>query len=225
MIHNGKDLFEKVRGTISALNRAGMEQEAIDLDTAMKSSATSLLVLRALVDPLKKIDKSRLTKQAAEDVESEISFLDDLWGRYAAHLRRREDQIYKAATLFSRATVSAKGPICISDAKPGELPNFMGPSDFVAGTDSCILVRPRPAGDDTTIELTNDEGEFTRHEGVREYFTGQLLTPGRRVHVFSGDWTSIINMPISSERALVRIRGNPEGAPSWVGVLATGLEP
>jgi hypothetical protein len=133
---------------------------------------------------------------------------------------------FEVATLITRATLFPEyAVVSISDTVPGELPNWPGPPAVVAGTDSNIAVYVRPAVDgDITVELTNDETEFTVHEGVREYFHGELLTPSRRVHVFiDAEMISILDIPVSGGRSLVRIWGNAERDASWVGVLVTGL--
>jgi|GEM_PF-3847575 len=225
MIVDDKELFAKIGRTVSDLKRAGMEQEALDLENALRSSNVGLVVLKVLRAPLHRLDKSRLPKQAAEDVESEISYLDAFWDRVLAHRRNLEYHTYRAATLFSRATVCVKGLVSISDTKLGEYPGDMGTTDFASGTDTCILVQTRlPVDGATTFELTNDEREFGGREGVREFFKRELCTPSRCIHLFTGEWTSILNLPIC-ERTLVRVWGNTEREPSWIGVLATGLEP
>jgi len=116
------------------------------------------------------------------------------------------------------------GMFSISDTVPGELPDWPGPAAFAIGTNSNILVHGRhPVDGKTTIEVTNDETEFTVREGVREYFHGELLTPSRNVHIFDVEWISILNISVSGGRSLVRIWGNAERLPDWIGILVTGL--
>jgi hypothetical protein len=132
------------------------------------------------------------------------------------------------ATLIARATLFADGGmVSIGDAVLGMLPDWPGPPAVAVGTDSCILVSVRhPVDGKIKIEVSNDEKEFSVHEGVQEYFHVELLTPNRSVHVFtSAALVSILNISVTGGRTLVRIWGNAERDADWIGVLATDLVP
>jgi len=125
----------------------------------------------------------------------------------------------------TRATLFAgNGLLFIEDAAHGISPDELDSTVFAMATDSSIVAQVRhPSDGNITIVLANDEAELDATEGVREYFRGELLTPSRSVHVFTVEMVSILNLPVTSERTLIRIWGNAEREPSWIGVLAVGL--
>jgi hypothetical protein len=80
MILSNNGLYDKVRETISALKRVGMNSEAHNLDMAMKISSMPGEILGEIRLVLQDIDTTRLAKEDAYDVESEITYINSILG-------------------------------------------------------------------------------------------------------------------------------------------------
>ena len=79
-ILSNKDLYEKVRRTILALQNSGMEQEAARLENAMKISSMPGEILGEIRLVLERIDTSVLAEQITFEIGSEIAYINSVLG-------------------------------------------------------------------------------------------------------------------------------------------------
>ena len=78
IILSNSELYEMVRNTITAVERAGMELEARRLEAAMRISSLPGEILGEIRLVLREVDVSRITRQQAYEVESEITYINSV---------------------------------------------------------------------------------------------------------------------------------------------------
>jgi hypothetical protein len=107
-----------------------------------------------------------------------------------------------------------KSLVAIGDPHTGEIPRTMGGAARIAYTDSCVVVGCLSEMDGET-EFTLGPSEEV-NSGSAPAFEGTLLTPNRKLAVFTVFGQTLLEIPVAQEQTIVRVWVNDPREPDKV---------